>query len=93
MEYKINNFSFKILSDEERKTFGYNSQIDDGVIYIDNEQIWMKCPCGNGYIYKLNTHDGITTKWTYVPPNSIKPSINHISGCKCHFTITNGKPQ
>ena len=93
MSYKHNNFTFKILNDEERKTFGYNTPMENGVVYVDDEQLWMKCPCGCEEIYKLNTYHNITPKWLFVSPNSIKPSINHITGCLSHFTITNGIPQ
>ncbi len=92
MGYKTVDYLFVILSEEERKTFGYNSQIEEGVVYIDDEQMWLRCPCGCGQVYKLNTYDGIKPRWEYLPPNSIKPSINHTTGCMSHFTITNGSP-
>ena len=91
MAYKATEYSFKILTDEERKTFGYDSQMDEGVVYVDDEQMWLLCPCGCGEVYKLNTFHNIKPRWTYLPPNTIDPSVNHTAGCLSHFRITDGK--
>ena len=96
MAYKVNNYTFKILTEEEGKNFNGRHDTIDDVVYIDEDTIWLKCPCGCGEVYQLNsyrTNPKVLPTWKFIPPNSISPSINHTAGCLSHFTITNGKPQ
>lgn len=96
MAYKTNKFEFKILTQQEQKDFVGKRDVQEGIVYIDQETIWLKCPCGCGEVYQLNSYRSvpkIMPTWTFISPNSITPSINHTDGCKSHFTITNGIPQ
>ena len=91
MAYKFDKYDFVVLSEEQQKTFS-EKNVENSIVYIDDEQMWLKCPCGCDETYKLNTHKNIKPKWQFVPPNSISPSVNHTAGCMSHFTITNGVP-
>lgn len=65
--------------------------VQEGIVYVcERENIaQMRCPCGCGDVIYINlipdTHPG----WT-ITGNTIKPSLNRSSGCRSHFSITNG---
>jgi hypothetical protein len=95
MAYKTNHFEFKILTPEEQQNFNGRKDAQEGIVYIDQDTIWLKCPCGCGEVYQLNsyrTNPKTMPTWVFMPPNSIAPSINYTAGCRSHFTITNGVP-
>lgn len=69
----------------------YSSEVQDGKVYVcRNDQVFqMKCPCGCGDQIKGMLKPGDKPSWT-ITGNYMTPSIKRLSGCKSHFTITNG---
>lgn len=65
--------------------------IKNGIVYVcDNEKLFqLKCPCGCGETITGQLFPCERPRWTIVG-NSITPSINRTTGCKSHFSITNG---
>lgn len=55
------------------------------------------CGCGNTCPTHLVTPGHVKQPndrhWEYTPGPTLRPSIRWLSGCKAHFTITNGKPE
>lgn len=79
------------------------ADVKPGVLYVelntDPEQTpflaALLCPCGCGHAYKLPLQSFDTRpRWAFsaegiVP--TLSPSIVHLSGCKAHFFLTDGK--
>lgn len=65
--------------------------VKEGIVYVcDSEKLaQLKCSCGCGDVIYINLIQETKPKWQ-VKGNSITPSVNRTTGCRSHFTITNG---
>lgn len=72
----------------------------DGVMFVfmNNgvaEGVDFMCPCGCSVNYYLPVYSPKVERcWEYIDDKdgpTLRPSINHLSGCKSHFHIINGK--
>ena len=69
------------------------SEIEEGIIYVCNGMVNMRCPCGCGSLVPFRLHP-VRHKMRYDGKNiTIEGSIwNPQNACRSHFFIENGKP-
>ena len=67
--------------------------VQPGTVYVNRGDCYasLDCPCGCGNLITIPTLDDTDfhPNWK-ISGNTITPSINMTSGCKSHFSITNG---
>lgn len=64
------------------------------LVFYENDKPHMVeflCPCGCGKTCPTYLGQQSPRHWEYSPGPTLRPSMKYTSGCKAHFTITDGK--